>query len=146
MANSSQFTKLQHLHVGGARCSAACLDPHHPQYVSTVDDTHLKTWDLRASRQAFKKDGAHLFGARDVEYNPNMPYQVVTTGEDSTLRFWDLRHLQKCKKVLSGGHHHWILRARFNHSHDQLVLSCGTDSAVCYGVQAPWHLRPSVQT
>merc|ERR1711879_651207 len=78
-----------------------------------------------------KKEGAHLFGARDVEYNPNVPYQVVTTGEDSTLRFWDLRQLSKCKKVLSGGHHHWILRAHFNHSHDQLILSSGTDSAVC---------------
>lgn len=129
--NGGQYTKLLTLHVQGQRCSAACLDPHHPQQVSTVDDTHLKTWDLRSSRLAFKKDGAHLFGARDVEYNPNVPYQVVTAGEDSTLRFWDLRQLQKCRKVLNAGHHHWILRARFNCYHDQLILSCGTDSAVC---------------
>merc|ERR1712098_540643 len=115
----------------GQRCSSACIDPHHPQQVSTVDDTHLKTWDLRSSRLAFKKDGAHLFGARDVDYNPNAPYQVVTTGEDATLRFWDLRHLKQCRKVLSGGHHHWIVRARYNTHHDQLVLSCGTDSVVC---------------
>merc|ERR1712176_968701 len=108
--NSAHFRRLLTLQVG-QRCNGACLDPHHPQQVSTVDDAHLKTWDLRSSRQAFKKEGAHLFGARDVEYNPNVPYQVVTTGEDSTLRFWDLRHLQTCKKVLSGGHHHWILRA-----------------------------------
>eukprot|EP00927_Polykrikos_kofoidii_P062256 TRINITY_DN57069_c0_g1_i1.p1 TRINITY_DN57069_c0_g1~~TRINITY_DN57069_c0_g1_i1.p1 ORF type:complete len:376 (-),score=56.36 TRINITY_DN57069_c0_g1_i1:77-1153(-) len=126
-----QLSKTTTLHIQGQRCSAACLDPHHPHQVSTVDDTHLKTWDLRASRLAFKKEGAHLFGARDVEYNPNVPYQVVTSGEDSTLRFWDLRQLGKCRKTLTGGHHHWILKVRFNSYHDQLVLSCGTDSAVC---------------
>lgn len=129
-SSSAQFTKLLTLHVG-QRCSAACLDPHHPQQVSTVDDAHLKTWDLRTGRAAFKRDNAHLFGARDVEYNPNVPYQVVTAGEDATLRFWDLRQLSKSRKVLSGGHYHWTMRARFNHSHDQLLISCGTDSAVC---------------
>jgi WD40 repeat protein len=93
----------------GQRCNAACLDPHHPQQVSTVDDTHLKTWDLRASKVSFRREGAHLFGARDVDYNPNVPYQVLTTGEDAELRFWDLRQLRAPLKA----------------------LSCGTDSAVC---------------
>jgi len=115
----------------GQRCNGACLDPHHPQQVSTVDDTHLKTWDLRASKVSFRREGAHLFGARDVDYNPNVPYQVLTTGEDAELRFWDLRQLRTPLKSLSRGHHHWILRARFNSHHDQLILSCGTDSAVC---------------
>lgn len=128
--SSSNFRKTLTLHVG-QRCSGACLDPHHPNQVSTVDDAHLKTWDLRASRCAFKKEFADLFGARDVDYNPNVPYQVLTAGEDATLRFWDLRHLGKCSRALSGGHHHWVVRARFNGHHDQLVLSCGTDSAVC---------------
>lgn len=126
----SKFTCLSTLNVG-QRCNGACMDPHHPQQVSTVDDTHLKTWDLRASRKAFSRDDAHLFGARDVDYNPNVPYQVMTTGEDATIRFWDLRQLSECRRALSGGHHHWIGRARYNGHHDQLVLSCGTDSAVC---------------
>eukprot|EP00747_Dinoflagellata_sp_TGD_P169028 gnl/TRDRNA2_/TRDRNA2_196864_c0_seq1.p1 gnl/TRDRNA2_/TRDRNA2_196864_c0~~gnl/TRDRNA2_/TRDRNA2_196864_c0_seq1.p1 ORF type:complete len:414 (+),score=72.24 gnl/TRDRNA2_/TRDRNA2_196864_c0_seq1:56-1243(+) len=124
------FSRLLTLNVG-QRCSGACMDPHHPQQVSTVDDAHLKTWDLRSQKLAFKKDGVHLFGARDVDYNPNAPYQVVTAGEDSTLRFWDLRQLSSCRATLKGGHHHWVARARFNCHHDQLVLSCGTDSAVC---------------
>ncbi|CAE7486459.1 eipr1 [Symbiodinium natans] len=109
----------------------ACLDPHHRQQLSTVDDGHLKTWDLRSSRLAFRKDGVHLFGAKDVDYNPNVPYQVLTTGEDACLRFWDLRQLSTCLRSLSGGHHHWVVKARFNAHHDQLVLSCGTDSMVC---------------
>merc|ERR1711972_591964 len=75
--------------------------------------------------------GAHLFGTRDVDYNPNVPYQVLTCGEDATLRFWDLRKLDKHLRSLSGGHNHWIVKARYNGHHDQLVLSCGTDSAVC---------------
>jgi len=129
-AAGAHLRRVASLQVG-QRCNGACLDPHHAQQVSTVDDAHLKTWDLRSSKLAFKRDGAHLFGARDVDYNPNVPYQVLTTGEDATLRFWDLRQLQKPLRALSGGHHHWATRARFNGHHDQLVLSCGTDSAVC---------------
>jgi len=130
VASSSTFKEAASLQVG-QRCSGACFDPHHPHQVSSVDDTHLKTWDLRASKLAFKKEQAHLFGARDVDYNPNVPYQVLTCGEDATLRFWDLRKLDKCMRSLTGGHNHWIVRARYNGHHDQLVLSCGTDSAVC---------------
>lgn len=129
-SGGATFSRSLTLHVG-QRCNGAALDPHHPQQVSTVDDTHLKTWDLRSSKMAFKRDGAHLFGARDVDYNPNVPYQVMTTGEDSALRFWDLRQTQKPLGTLKGGHHHWIVRARYNGHHDQLILSCGTDSAVC---------------
>jgi len=125
-----RLTRTTHVNVG-QRCMGACIDPHHRQQVSTVDDGHLKTWDLRTSRLAFRKDGAHLFGARDVDYNPNVPYQVLTTGEDAALRFWDLRQLSTCMRSLSGGHHHWVHRARFNGHHDQLVLSCGSDSMVC---------------
>lgn len=128
--STSSFKELSTVQVG-QRCSGACFDPHHPNQVSTVDDMHLKTWDLRGNKLAFKRDGAHLFGARDVDYNPNVPYQVLTTGEDAVLRFWDLRKLEKCMRSLSGGHHHWAVRARYNGHHDQLVLSCGTDSAVC---------------
>jgi len=129
-ASSNRLSRQLMLQVG-QRCSGACIDPHHPQQVSTVDDTHLKTWDLRASRTAFQRDNAHLFGVRDVDYNPNVPYQVLTTGEDAALRFWDLRHLQRCLRTLTTGHHHWVMRAKFNGHHDQLVLSCGTDSFVC---------------
>lgn len=125
-----RFTRLVTLQVG-QKCAGACFDPHHPNQVSTVDDTHLKTWDLRASRMAFKQDNAHLFGARDVDYNPNVPYQVLTTGEDAALRFWDLRMLGRPLRTLFGGHHHWVTRARYNGHHDQLVVSCGTDSGVC---------------
>jgi len=127
---SSKLSRQLLLHVG-QRCSGACLDPHHPQQVSTVDDAHLKMWDLRSSRLASKKDNAHISGARDVDYNPKQPYQVLTAGEDAVIRFWDFRQLGRCMRALSGGHHHWISRARFNRHHDQLVLSCGTDSAVC---------------
>jgi len=129
-ASSGKLTRQVTLHVG-QRCMGACLDPHHRQQLSTVDDGHLKTWDLRSSRLAFRKDGAHLFGAKDVDYNPNVPYQVLTAGEDACLRFWDLRQLSTSLRTLSAGHHHWVVHAQFNAHHDQLVLSCGTDSMVC---------------
>jgi len=129
-SGSPQLQEASTIQVG-QRCSAACLDPHHVGQVSTVDETHLKTWDLRSNKLAFRRDGAHLFGVRDVDYNPNVPYQVLTAGEDAALRFWDLRKLDRSLRSLSGGHHHWIVRARHNGHHDQLVVSCGTDSAVC---------------
>ncbi|CAK9023739.1 unnamed protein product [Durusdinium trenchii] len=129
-ASGSTLLRQSTLDVG-QRCNGACLDPHHRQQLSTVDDGHLKTWDLRSNRLAFRKDGAHLFGAKDVDYNPNVPYQVLTTGEDACLRFWDLRQLSSSLRSLTGGHHHWVVRSRYNAHHDQLVLSCGSDSLLC---------------
>lgn len=72
---------------------------------------------------------AHKYGARDVDYNPNKPFYVVTSGEDRLVKFWDIRKPDRPMKVLLG-HSHWAWTVAFNRFHDQLILSGGTDSLV----------------
>jgi len=93
-----------------------------------------------------------------LDYNPNKPHLLVTSGKDGLLKFWDLRKTgggyfdeigndndsenlliggprTKKKKqrpllVCRGGHNHWATRVKYNPFHDQLILSSGTDSLV----------------
>jgi WD40 repeat protein len=54
---------------------------------------------------------------------------IASGGDDGRVRFWDLRQPDKALRVL-GGHGHWVTGVRHNAFHDQLVVSCGTDSVV----------------
>jgi len=66
---------------------------------------------------------------RDVDFNPNRDYFLVTGGDDYKLKFWDTRKCDQPTKVL-GGHRHWVWNAKYNRFHDQLVLSSSTDCCV----------------
>jgi WD40 repeat protein len=33
----------------------------------------------------------HRYGVTDLDYNPNKPHMLVTSGRDSLIKFWDLR-------------------------------------------------------
>lgn len=66
---------------------------------------------------------------RDVHYNPNKPYTVVSAGDDNRIKFWDVRKTESPLLSLAG-HSHWVWRTRYNPFHDQLLLSSSTDSTV----------------
>jgi WD40 repeat protein len=72
----------------------------------------------------------HRYGITDLDYNPNKPNTIVTSGKDGLLKFWDLRKKQRPVLVARGGHNHWTSTCAYNPFHDQLVLSAGTDSLV----------------
>lgn len=96
----------------------------------------------------------HRYGITDLDYNPNKPNLLVTSGKDGLLKFWDLRKTgsghydvngggeedilvggERKKKqrpllVARGGHRHWSTRVLYNPFHDQLVLSAGSDCLV----------------
>jgi WD40 repeat protein len=87
---------------------------------------------LLLCRETHVIEKAHEDIIRDIDYNPNKPYHVVTagvassflharvacgserrvavclhaSGEDRRVRVWDLRKPQKPLKIL-GGHTHW---------------------------------------
>lgn len=69
---------------------------------------------------------AHEDEVRDVDYNPNKPFHLLSAGCDRRVRLWDLRSPAAPLKVLQG-HSHWTWMARFNRFHDQLLLSAGTE-------------------
>ena len=58
---------------------------------------------------------------RDVDYNPNKPLTLATTGDDRKVKFWDLRNLSSPVRTLLG-HTHWAWCGKYNPFHDQLFL------------------------
>ena len=64
-----------------------------------------------------------------MDYNPNKPYNLVTAGQDCTVKFWDVRKERTPLKVLRD-FTHWVSSVRFNPSHDQLVVTGSTSTTV----------------
>jgi hypothetical protein len=147
-------------------------DPHHADIIaySIGDAVHLVDWreaptDASSSSIISENYNSnylngyphHRYGITDLDYNPNKPNIIVTSGKDGLLKFWDLRKTgsgyydmsgsdiggdgdiggggTKKKKqrpilVARGGHRHWTTCVSYNPFHDQLVLSAGSDSLV----------------
>lgn len=121
-------------------------DPHHAEIIaySTGDIVRLVDWreaptiasslqttgGVLAGRSSLSGHPHHRYGITDLDYNPNKPNTIVTSGKDGLLKFWDLRKKQRPVLVARGGHNHWTSTCAYNPFHDQLVLSAGTDSLV----------------
>nr|XP_039269101.1 EARP-interacting protein homolog [Styela clava] len=106
-------------------------NPHHGgKQFAAATEQNVVGWDIRSKSQAFIIEGAHGQLVRDVDFNPNKMYYVVTCGDDCQVKFWDTRDLSDPVKVLSDDHSHWVWSTRYNPFHDQLVLSGGSDSRV----------------
>lgn len=102
-------------------------DPHHTHLLSFVFGGAIQTWDTRGNDVVFTIPEAHLQTVLDIDYNPNKPHSLVSGGDDGKMKFWDLRHVRMPLLALNA-HSHWVSSVRYNRFHDQLVLSCSTDS------------------
>lgn len=109
--------------------SALVWDPHHPNELSVALEESVKTWDVRSKSMKRSISHAHKQCVRDIDYNPNRPYYLVTGGDDGSIRFWDLRKSSEPLKTLSE-HTHWVWSVKYNRFHDQLLLSSGSDTLV----------------
>ncbi|MEE6476713.1 hypothetical protein FKM82_011189 [Ascaphus truei] len=81
------------------------------------------------SRQIYCIDNAHGQLVRDLDFNPNKQYYLASCGDDCKVKFWDTRNINEPVKTLEE-HSHWVWSVRYNHSHDQLVLTGSSDSRV----------------
>lgn len=104
-------------------------DPHHTNYISYTLGGSVQTWDTRAKSVAFAVDDAHAQTALDIDYNPNKPFCLVSSGDDGKMKFWDVRHARTPLLTLAA-HSHWVWSVRYNRFHDQLVLSSSSDSTL----------------
>jgi len=57
-------------------------------------------------RSTYQIDQAHSIRIRDIDHNPNKPYNIVTAGDDCRVRFWDTRNVNVPLKEISD-HSHW---------------------------------------
>lgn len=80
-------------------------------------------------RQVWSIENAHSPSVRELDFNPNRQYYLATCGDDCQAKFWDIRSPATPVLILSD-HSHWIWSIRYNHFHDQLVLTSSSDSRV----------------
>jgi WD40 repeat protein len=105
-------------------------NPHHNCiHLATANDTFIRGWDLRTLQQVYCIENAHGQFVRDLDFNPNKQYYLGSCGDDCKTKFWDIRNTAEPVKVLSD-HSHWVWNVRYNHFHDQLVLTSSSDSRV----------------
>jgi WD40 repeat protein len=61
--------------------------------------------------------------------HPAAQYHLLTGGDDGHVKFWDLRK-EDAPLLDFKVHSHWVWTARFNHYHDQLILTSSSDFQV----------------
>lgn len=117
-------------------------DPHRPTMIAVVADKRLSIYDHRTRSAILTMNGNGLsipagdevFGATDsircCDWNPNKPNLLAVSGDDRSIRLFDLRRVaaQQSGEVLRlWNHSHFVWTVQFNPWHDQLVLSAGTE-------------------
>lgn len=74
----------------------------------TIQRTISLSMKMILFRPSFSIDNAHPPFVRDVDYNPNRQYYLMTCGDDCRVKFWDVRKSNECLKILSD-HSHWLV-------------------------------------
>ncbi|KAL8600756.1 hypothetical protein ACOMHN_055951 [Nucella lapillus] len=124
---------------GQPRLTCGRWNPHHNcAQIATANEATIRGWDLRTKQQTFQMEGAHGQLVRDLDFNPNRQYYLASCGDDCRVKFWDTRNCSEPLKVLCD-HSHWVWSVRYNHFHDQLVLTSSSDSRVV--LMLVWSVR-----
>lgn len=115
---------------GNPKQTCAAWNPHQScSVVAAAVDTAVKAFDLRTMQQAWQIESVHGQLVRELDFNPNRQYYLATCGDDCLAKFWDVRNPTAPVLVLDD-HSHWVWSVRYNHFHDQLVLTSSSDSRV----------------
>jgi len=126
-----EILRLTHSVRGQTRVEVGRFNPHRNchQY-ATACGTQVIGWDIRSGEQGWAVTQATQQGSvRTLDFNPNKQYSLVTGGDDGILSVWDTRNPGQ-PLAATRQHSHWVWGARFNTFHDQLLLSCGSDTRV----------------
>jgi WD40 repeat protein len=113
-------------------------DPHHAQAVAVTTHRSVSILDWRSSDSScmseptgtatlIANNAATRWGISYLDYNPNKSYILATSSLNGSIHIWDLRQTKQPVMTARGGHSHWASTVSYNPSHDQLVLSTGTD-------------------
>jgi len=113
----------------GATFSCGRWDPHHAHALGLGCDRALMMLDTRTLKTAQWVNDAHEQRVRGMDFNPNKPNVLLSSGDDYRMCFWDLRKPGQPLRT-ERAHSHWVTTASYNRFHDQLVLSSGTDCLV----------------
>ena len=115
---------------------AACWDPHHPSLLVASAAQSLTGYDVRQSPSSAPTHSiphAHSDLILSLDYNPNKPYHLLSSGMDRLVQIFDLRKAA-APLITLAQHTHWVWLVRYNQFHDQLLLSCGSEDVALWSV------------
>lgn len=104
------------------------IDPHHKFLTAVGYSSSFIIYDSRDSSNRYAISPAHGGQILDIDFNPNNPYHLVSSGKDFAVKFWDIRK-QGCLKTVKE-HSHYVWQVKFNAFHDQLLISASSDNTV----------------
>lgn len=107
---------------------AVAVDPLHENVVAGCVGSSIKLWDVSSNEVIHEVAGAHTPAALDVAFNENKAWWIATGGSDGFLRCWDARVAKAACEFRASSH--WVTRVVPSVSHEQLILTMGTDSKV----------------
>ncbi|OHT14838.1 WD-repeat protein [Tritrichomonas foetus] len=108
--------------------SASAADPLHSDVVACCIENTATLWDLRSGNVAHHIEDNQDNVILDIAFNENKPWWVCTGGSDGMLRCWDVRvGKPRCEFRASS---HWLTRTIPSSSHEQLILTAGSDAKV----------------
>ena len=108
--------------------TASAVDPIHANVVAACVGNNVTLWDIRSQNVAHKVEDSKNNIILTMAFNESKPWWICTGGTDGYLRCWDVRvEKPKCEFKASS---HWVTCAIPSSSHEQLILTAGTDSKV----------------
>eukprot|EP01137_Pigoraptor_chileana_P019441 Opistho-2@80492 len=112
------------------RLAGGAWSPHQGgSQIAAAAGTDIVGFDLRSGKKSYTIEKADATMVRDIDFNPNKQHTLVSGGDDCRIRFWDVRNPRDPLKLVTH-HSHWVWGVRYNHFHDQLVLSASSDGRV----------------
>jgi len=106
-------------------------DPHSVHNMACGYSRDVGIFDIRAfNSPSLVLKNIHRQPTTCLDYNPNRPHLLVSSSQDSFLKFHDIRNPSIPLRICRKGHTHWITCVKYNPYHDQLLISAGTDSVV----------------
>jgi len=83
--------------------------------ILTASGSDIIGWDIRDKKRAYSVSKAHTV-VRDIDNNPNPSHKdhFVSCGDDSRIKFWDERKMDKPVKVTPPFHSHWVWRVQYH--------------------------------
>lgn len=110
------------------RIKSIAVDQIHENIIGGCVGSAIKLWDLRSGEVTHKIENAHMPFVLDIAFNDNKQWWMCSGGSDGFLRGWDMRvGKAECEFRASS---HWVTRTIPSASHEQLILTAGTDSKV----------------
>ncbi|KYQ92267.1 WD40 repeat-containing protein [Tieghemostelium lacteum] len=127
--DNSSPTVLKNFGQNLTKLSVGCINSNISNQLATANDNNIRIWDIKSGKETHTFDKAHSGYIRDIDFNPNKKYNILSAGDDGKLKIWDTRHPKEPVKIFAG-HNHWIWNAKFNKHHDQLIITSSSDNTV----------------